>query len=132
MGPRRFRLAAEDEPEFAASHQLFVGHEAAVERFAIEQNIFHKGVLVVHLLAYDRQQPAVGEMENGPIDKWTPQYILVRSRSDRIKAQGSKDEPCGHLAQIVVAYQAVGRWPVLRVHNLLEPRLRLESRACVH
>ncbi len=62
-------LAAEDELQQAALHELLVGDEAAIERFAVEQHILEKACLLGPVYALDGEGFSIGQVEDGSIDE---------------------------------------------------------------
>src|SRR5579862_4924492 len=104
----------------------------AIERFAIQQNVFDKAMFIAHIYALNCERLSVWQMKYRTIDEWPPENVLVRPGGYRIEAERSENEPSRHLTKVVVTHQSVRRWLVLRLDNLFQARLRFHRCACEH
>jgi hypothetical protein len=71
----------------------------------------------------DGEALAVGQVQDGAVHEGAADDVLVRARRDRIEAQRREHQPGRHLADVVIAGEAVGAGVVLAVDDLLEPGL---------
>src|SRR3546814_5335526 len=91
---------------------------------AVELDLAHIGVGVGQPDRLDGETLAARQVQRRAVDEGTPDHILVRSRRDRIEAEAGEDQPRRHLAEVVIARQAVGGRLILAIDALPQPPLR--------
>ena len=111
------RLVAHLELNHSSSAKLGVGEIEPRVGYTIKQHALHIAVTDTQLGGLYYQMFAVRQSNIGLSHKWSPDDVLISTRTHGIETKRSENVPCRHLSAVVVAAEAIDGIAVHLAHN---------------
>ena len=103
---------------------LVVRDPGPFQRLAVEKHLADVLVRVRQIVRGDDEMLARRQVDGDAIGERAADDILPAAGRHRIESHRGEQQPCRHLAEVVVAGETVGRGVILAVDDLLQPLLR--------